>query len=111
MINSFKIGDLEYTLEVKIPHQMLSICHDSLPRPPFESYLFYLGLFSVLFLILIMLVGSLVESKSILKYQHNLRKQIFKLSEEKQVFRMHEFLGQYQAESKKENDVSQVWVL
>ena len=97
-------GDLEFAIEVKIPYHMLSVCHDSLPRPPFESYLFYLGLFSVLFLVSIMLLGSLVESKSILKYQYNLKKQILKLSEEKQLVKMHEFLSQYQSEIKKEND-------
>ena len=51
-----------------------------------------------------MLLGSLVESKSILKYQYNLKKQILKLSEEKQLVKMHDFLSQYQSEITKEND-------
>ena len=91
-------GDLEFVLEVKLPSHMLSTCHDSLPRPPFENYLFYLGLSSVTFLILIMLVGSFVESRSINKYQYNLRKQILKIFEERQ-FRMQDFLSHYQMQS------------
>jgi len=75
------IGLLHYSVEVHIPHNMLSICHDSLPRPPLESYLFYLGLFLVLLLVAVMLLTSMVESRSIIKYQYEVCRQLYALRE------------------------------
>lgn len=80
------IGELRYSIEVQIPHYMLSTCHDSLPRPPLESYLFYLGMSLVALLMLVMLLTSMVESRSIIKYQYDIYKQIYSMSETKQWF-------------------------
>jgi hypothetical protein len=75
------IGLLRYLIEIQIPHNMLSICHDSLPRPPLESHLFYLGFFLVVLLIIVMLLTSLVESRSIIKYQYEVYKQLYALND------------------------------
>lgn len=63
------IGDLEYNIRVTIPHDLLSLCHDSLPRPPLESYLIYLCLMLLIFLLTIILVSAIFESKAIINFQ------------------------------------------
>lgn len=78
------IGDLEYIVEVRIPHHMLSVCHDSLPRPPLETYLFYLCFGLLSFMVVVMLLSSFFESKSILKYQYNVYKKICTENEEEE---------------------------
>ena len=78
------IGDLAYAIEIRIPKHMLSECHDSLPRPPIESYLYYVGLFLILVLVCVMLLTSWVESRSIIKYQHGVYRQLYSLSEKKE---------------------------
>ena len=80
------IGDLRYSIEIQIPHNMLSICHDSLPRPPLEGYLFYLGIFLVLLLVFVMLLTSMVESRSILRYQYEVYRQMYAIDEAKNWF-------------------------
>lgn len=91
------IGDLEYIIEVRIPFHMLSKCHDSLPRPPLENYLFYLGFILFSTLILVMLISSLFESNTILRYQTDKRKQIYSMvNEEKQFYNVHDFVSEYQ---------------
>lgn len=80
------IGDLRYSIEIQIPHYMLSICHDSLPRPPLEGYLFYLGIFLVILLVIVMLLTSVIESRSIIKYQYEIYRQLFTMSESKSFF-------------------------
>ena len=80
------IGELRYSLEIQIPHHMLSVCHDSLPRPPLESYLLYAGIGLVLLLMLVMLLTSMVESRSIIKYQYEVYRQIYAMSETRQWF-------------------------
>lgn len=61
------IGDLEYLIEVKIPHYMLSACHDSLPRPEFEEYFYYVGSFLIVIFICIMLVTSMFDSSTLMR--------------------------------------------
>lgn len=71
------IGDLEYNIRVNIPHELLSLCHDSLPRPLLESYLIYLCLTLLTFLLTIIFVSAIFESKSIVNFQMcNLKKSI-----------------------------------
>jgi hypothetical protein len=89
------IGDLVYAIEVKIPHHMLSVCHDSLPRPLIERYLYYIGLFSVFFLTVVMLLGSLIESRTIVKYQANMRKQLYSSHDDK-LLNVQDFVSEYQ---------------
>jgi hypothetical protein len=97
------IGTLEYAIQVKIPYHMLITCHDSLPRIPFEHFLFILCIASVSFLLLIVVLGSIFESKTILKYQSDMRKQIFKMNEEK-VINVQDFVSEYQMQC--ENNTS-----
>lgn len=92
------IGDLEYMIEVKIPHEMLSLCHDSLPRPPLETYLLYICFGLVFFFIFIILLSSLFEAKSIVKFQSNAFKHIYSVGDENdEYFKVQEFV---QAETK-----------
>merc|ERR1712129_113174 len=86
LILETNIGDLRYDIVVQIPHYMLSVCHDSLPRPPLEGYLFYLGISLVLLLVLVMLLTSMVESRSIIKYQNRIYRQIYALNDAKSWF-------------------------
>jgi len=71
------IGDLEYLIEIKIPHNMLATCHDSLPRPVFEEYLYYIGTFLVILFVFIMLLTSMLESRSIIKYQYKMYRNLY----------------------------------
>ena len=63
------IGDLEYNIRVIIPHNLLSLCHDSLPRPPLESYLIYLCLILLTFLLSIIFISAIFESKALVTFQ------------------------------------------
>ncbi|RNA11135.1 transmembrane protein -like [Brachionus plicatilis] len=71
------IGDLEYHVRVRIPHTLLTFCHDSLPRPPLENYLIYLCLILLTFLLTIIFISAIFESKSIVNFQMvNLKRSI-----------------------------------
>ena len=99
------IGDLEYMIEVKIPHHMLSKCHDSLPRPLIEHYLYYIGIAAVLFLGFIMLIGSVIESRSIVQYQKTLRQRFYNnFGDEK--LNVQEILSEYQTQQRDNNNNS-----
>ncbi len=86
------IGELDYLIEVKIPSPMLATCHDSLPRPPLESYLFIIFVFLTIILLFIMFLASLIESKSIIEFHMNIYKRIFSIDEEKMAINIHEFI-------------------
>ncbi|CAF0705610.1 unnamed protein product [Brachionus calyciflorus] len=77
------IGDLNFIIQVKIPYDLLSFCHDSLPRPPLESYLFYLCFGLLSFLITIIFLSSIFESKSLVNFQLTTIKQFKTLNEHK----------------------------
>ena len=68
------IGDLEYLIEIKIAPHMLAVCHDSLPRPAFEEYLYYVGTFLVILFVFIMFLTSMLESRSLVKYQYKMHR-------------------------------------
>ena len=89
------IGELHYQLEVRIPSHLLSVCHDSLPRPLIETYLFYFGLFSTLCLSLVMLLASLFESRSIVRLVSR-HIAIAGVKQLQHVFNVHDILAEYQ---------------
>ncbi len=55
----------------------MSKCHDSQPSPLIEHYLYYIGKAAEFFLGLIIIIGSVIESRSIVQYQKNLRQRFY----------------------------------
>lgn len=89
------IGDLDYLIEVRIPSHMLTVCHDSLPRPPLETFLLLLFISLSSVLLLIMLTASVMESKSIFQFHSTIMKRIvasMSFDEAKLVNNLHEFV-------------------
>lgn len=65
------IGDLDYTINVNIPSNMLNQCHDVIMRPPFETLFYYLAFIVSFGFTIFLLLLAYYESKWLHRIETN----------------------------------------
>ncbi len=102
------IGDLEYIIQFKIPYHVLSMCHDSLPRPSVETFLLYLILFASSSLFLFVVFSAFIDSRNIFAFQKKVKDKIFTLNEDSKQLNVQNFVSEYQVQADKNNSLKLV---